>query len=447
MKRFSTAGVLALLLLSRPAPLLNAQNVPVQATSSITLDEALRRAQLNEPLFAAAAAQSRTTQLERKDARAALLPNASYHNQFLFTQSNKSQATTTQGGTSQSLPVFIANNAVHEYYSQGVVNETIGLAQIGAVRLADANAAVAAAEFEIVRRGLVATVVNLFYSVNASAEKVAITQQALDEANRFVDVTQKREAAREAAHSDVIKAQLQQQQRQRELGDATVAASRAKLELGVLLFTDPASDYSLAGLGAPAMLPDRGSIDVAARANNPELRSALASLQANQAQTFTAQAALLPDLTLNYTYGIDAPQFARYGPDGARNLGYSASATLDIPVWDWLTTERRVKAAHIRSDAAKVALTAAQRRLVANLAEFYAEADLARQQLALLDTSVTTARESLRLTNLRYVDGEATVLEIVDAQNTLISAETAQVDGVVRYQLALAQLQTLTGRL
>ena len=186
-------------------------------------------------------------------------------------------------------------------------------------------------------------------------------------------------------------------------------------------------------------------MNAAARENNPELRSAFASLQVSQAETFTAQAALLPDLALNFTYGIDAPQFAGRGPNGARNLGYSASATLDIPVWDWLTTERKVKEAHIRANAAKVQLNAAQRRLLADLAEFYDEAGVAQQQLASLDGSVVAARESLRLTNLRYVDGESSVLDVVDAQNTLIAAETAQIDGVVRYRLALAQLQTLTG--
>ena len=424
-----------------------AQTAALPQTANLTLDEAIHRAEANEPAFAAAAAEQKATALERKDARAALLPSATYHNQFLFTQSNKSQAATTQGGLTQSLPVFIANNAVHEYYSQGVVNETVGLAQMAAVRLADATAAVATAELEVARRGLVATVVNLYYSANAGEDRVAIAQRALAEADRFVDTTGKREAAREAAHADVIKAQLQQQQRQRELIDARVAAARARLELGVLLFPDPTSHYSLAAPEAPPLLPDRAGIESAARANNPELRSALASLQASQAQTFTAQAALLPDLGLNFTYGIDAPQFARSGPDGARNLGYSASATLDIPLWDWLTTERKVKEARLRGNVAKIALSAAQRRLVADLAEFYAEADVARQQLASLDGSVLTARESLRLTNLRYVDGEATVLDVVDAQNTLISQETARADGVVRYQLALAQLETLTGRL
>ena len=127
--------------------------------------------------------------------------------------------------------------------------------------------------------------------------------------------------------------------------------------------------------------------------------------------------------------------------------GFLRGTAEHLPVWDWLTSERKVKEAHIRANAAKVALTAAQRRLLADLSEFYNEADIARQQLASLDASVLTARESLRLTNLRYVDGEGTVLDVVDAENTLISSENARVDAMVRYQQALAQLETLTGRI
>ena len=57
------------------------------------------------------------------------------------------------------------------------------------------------------------------------------------------------------------------------------------------------------------------------------------------------------------------------------------------------------------------------------------------------------AAESLRLANLRYADGEATALEVVDAENTVTAAEIRQADGAVRSRIALAQLQTLTGRL
>ena len=191
----------------------------------------------------------------------------------------------------------------------------------------------------------------------------------------------------------------------------------------------------------------REDVEQAAARNNPELKSALSALAVSNADVLAARAAYLPDLGLNFTYGIDAPQLAVNGPDGIRNLGYSASVTVDIPVWDWLSTEHKVKQSEIRRGAAQVALSATQRQLIARLDEAYSEAQAARDQLASLDTSAATAKESLRLTKLRYTGGEATVLEVVDAQNAYVSAQNAREDGRVRYEAARADLQTLTGNM
>jgi outer membrane protein TolC len=92
-------------------------------------------------------------------------------------------------------------------------------------------------------------------------------------------------------------------------------------------------------------------------------------------------------------------------------------------------------------------LTVAQRRAIAQLDEFYHEAQGSLNELDSLDQSVATAAESLRLIYLRYRAGEATVLEVVDAQNSASDAESARADGIVRYRVALANLQTLTGSL
>ena len=53
--------------------------------------------------------------------------------------------------------------------------------------------------------------------------------------------------------------------------------------------------------------------------------------------------------------------------------------------------------------------------------------------------------DRVRLNALRYQAGEATMLELVDTQNALNQARNAYDDGLVRYRLALANLQTLTG--
>jgi outer membrane protein TolC len=315
------------------------------------------------------------------------------------------------------------------------------------VSRASAAAAVASAQLEIARRGLVSTVVSLFYGSIAADHRVTAAQRAADEARGFTTLTQQREMARETAHADVVKAQLQQQQRERDLADAQLQAQKSRLELAVLLFPDPRTPYMLAAANAAPALATRAEVDAAAGRHNPELQSALASLKVSSLDVTGARAAYLPDLALNYTYGIDAAQFAVRGPGNVRNLGYSASATLDIPVWDWFSTAHKVRQSEILRDAARTGLSATQRRLIAQLDEAYAEAAVARDQIASLEQSVQTAEESLRLTKLRYRAGEATVFEVVDAQNSLTTSEIAREDGMVRYQTALANLQLLTGTL
>ena len=147
------------------------------------------------------------------------------------------------------------------------------------------------------------------------------------------------------------------------------------------------------------------------------------------------------------SYGIDAAQFAANAPDGGHNLGYSASATLNIPVWDWFATHDKVRQSEIDRAVARVNLTNTQRKLIAALEEDYAEAVGAHNQLYSLNQSAATAAESLRLTRLSYSAGEAAILEVVDAENSLTASELAREDGMVRYQAALANLQLLTGTL
>ena len=83
---------------------------------------------------------------------------------------------------------------------------------------------------------------------------------------------------------------------------------------------------------------------------------------------------------------------------------------------------------------------------VADLKAFYGEAQTARSELESLRQSADLAAESQRLTTLRYQAGEATVLEVVDSQNTLTTAQNAFGDGQVRFRVAVANLQTLTGK-
>jgi outer membrane protein TolC len=312
-------------------------------------------------------------------------------------------------------------------------------------RRAGAATALARANAEIAARGLVVTVVESYYGVVVAQRQMSNAQAGSDEAQHFLSISEKLERGGEVAHSDVIKARLQANDRQRDLQEAKLALDKTRLELAVLLFPQFTQDYAVVDdLRFSSPLPPFAEAEQMAAQNNPDLKAAVAALRVANAELDVARGGHLPSLTLDYFYGIDATHFA-VRTDGIRNLGYSAVATLNVPVFNWGATQSKVRQASLQQKQARLELTQAQRQALANLRAFYAEADVAKNELDVLRNSAELAAESLRLTNLRYQGGEATALEVVDAQNTLVQARNAYDAGEARYRVALANLQTLTG--
>ena len=403
------------------------------APRTITFHDALELARKNSVDFNAALTEHGLAREDQRQARAALLPSVNYNNQVIYTEG--------QGAAAR----FIASNGIREYVSLGNAHESLSLSDVAEYRRARALESAARARAEIAGRGLVATVVQAYYGMIAAQRKYASVQEGSAEAARFLEISRKLEKGGEVAHSDVIKAQIQSQDRSRDLREAQLAMEKARLDLAVLIFPDFNENFTVVDdLDLTPALAAFDDFARAAQAKNLDLKAANALFQAAQFGVTSARGGYLPDLSLDYFYGIDAPQFSTH-TNGLRNLGYAATATLNIPVWNWGSTRSRVAQAGLKRDQARRELSLAQRKLLAQIRIAWAEADAARSELDLLRSSADLAAQSQHLTTLRYQGGEASVLEVVDSQNTLTQARNAYHDGVVRYRVALAGLQMLTG--
>ncbi|HWS94876.1 MAG TPA: TolC family protein [Candidatus Methylomirabilis sp.] len=408
---------------------------PQPATIVLTLADALERARANSPQFQAAVTELGLAREDRYQARAALLPGVDYNNAFTYTQGN---------GTSTGR--YIGANGVHEYVSQGVAHEVIGAAQVLDYQRAAAVHALAKARAEIATRGLTVTVVQSYFGLLATQTRTINAERAFNEGQHFLELSRKLGEGGEVAHSDTIKAQIQANDLKRAWQEAKLTEQNARLALAVLLFPNFFQDFTLANdLATMPALPPMNELQTMAAKNNPELQAAFAALAVANKQVGVAKAGYLPSLSVDMFYGIDANQFAKRAPDGTQNLGYQGIATLNIPVWNWGATQSKVRQAELLRHQAQVELSAAQRQALADLQSFYSEAQLAYDQLQMLKQTTELAEQSLRLTTLRYQGGEATALEVVDAQNTLTAAGNSYHDGEARYHVALANLQTLTG--
>jgi outer membrane protein TolC len=404
---------------------------------SLDLPGALQRARDYNAQFLTAGIGAALAHEDRVQAKASLFPTLNAFNQFIYTQGN---------GTPSG--VFVANDGVHVYNEQAIIHaDLFSVAKQADYRRAIAAEAAARARQDVAARGLVATVVQSYYGLVAAQRHETNARTSVDEAFRFVDITEKQERGGEVARADVIKARLQYQQRQRDLMDAETNTQKARIALGVILFPDLAQRFDITDdLSPEAPLPPLEEIESLARGNSPETRAAEAGLRQASAGIASAKAAYYPSLVVDYFYGIDANVFGIHGPDDRQNLGSVVQGTVTIPVWNWGATRSRIRQAELQQRQAQFDLTFTQRALQSNITGFYLEAQVARNQLESLRSSLDLSTESLRLTVLRYQAGEATALEVADAQTTLAQARNAQVDGLTRYRVALANLQILTGR-
>ncbi len=426
MPRFTPlAGLVACAALAQTSP-------PLQ----LTLQDALARARSVNPQLLSASLATQIAHEDAVQAKAALLPSAQGFSQVIYTQPN---------GTPSG--IFVSNDGPHVYNDQAQVHGDI----FAPVKRADYHRAIAAeavakARADLIARGIVAAVALNYYGMAAGARKLANARTSLAEAQRFLDITTQLETGGEAAHVDVVKAQIQVEQRQRDVQDAVLAAEKSRIALAVLIFPDFRRDFTVVDdMESAAPLPAFTAIQGMASNNNPDIRAAQAAIQQQTYEVSSARAAFLPALSFDYFFGINANQFAIHDPDHNLLLGSAAQVQLTVPIWTWGATRSRVKQAQLRLQQARVDLTATQRELLGNLNSFYLEAQAAAAQLASLRRSVDLSQDNLRLTVLRYQAGESTAQEVVDAQNGLALARVAYDDGLSRYRVALATLQTLTG--
>jgi multidrug efflux system outer membrane protein len=188
----------------------------------------------------------------------------------------------------------------------------------------------------------------------------------------------------------------------------------------------------------PAGLPSR------LLERRPDVRAAEQQLIAANARVGEAKARFFPDISLTGLFGRVSTEAADVLTGGAAtvaSLGVDALQPLfagKFFVYNYATALARLDQA----------LTLYRRTVLVALAEVataltsYQEAGVL---LAVQERRVASAREALRLSELRYRSGVVSFIEVLDAQRQLFAAETEQVDSLFERRLSLSQIYLALG--
>lgn len=429
-----------------PAPSPTPQNPPISRPTTtldqLTLEEAIRLANLQASTFQSAILNERIAAEDVRQAQAAFLPKVSAPLSYIYT----SPALGLPPGEPRA-PSFISSDAISVY--DALVNVSGDFDTAGKLRatLTKNRALLAAAHAgaDVAKRALAQAVIEGYYGLALAIAQRQAAEGNLKAAEEFEHITSLLLSGGEVASVDVTRAQLQTLTRRDELERARATEQVAAGALRVLVgyeFTRPivTTDLALA-IPTDAEFRQFKADDVSRR---PEFTQLEQQLRAAQQEIKIARADRLPSLSYSINGGFQTDSLK--GPRLKEHTGVSAAISLTIPIFDWGASRSRERQARLRSEAAENERTLALRGFTQQFYAARAQATSAAARIDLARAGVTKAQENLTASIARYRAGEAQIVEVTDAQTTLVEQRTALYQAIFDYQSALARLRQATGQ-
>ncbi|HZA93987.1 MAG TPA: TolC family protein [Gemmatimonadales bacterium] len=412
--------------------------VPEQPT--VTLAEAIRRAERVQPAVIRASADVRTAAAQRRNAWGAYLPriSASSSGSDFFSEGPARIDPVTgelTSGNSSTRSVSTSLSASLDLFT--------GFRRGAEMRAARATQTAAEASLIDARFEQALTTTNQFLDALAAAQLLRVREASVRRAEEQLKTAVAKLRAGSATKSDSLRslvtlgtARLDLITTQTELASAEANLARLIGEPGRVRAADDSAFYRI----MPVV--DTQAIRTEAESKSPRIQSAGANAAAARASARASRSAYWPSLTLAANTGWNGSRTTDYDLFNQRQL----SLSLRWNLFDGFDRELTIVQRDAELDLAEATAADAQREVQAELTTRLAELEAARMRTEITQTSVAAATEDLRVQQQRYRLGASTIVDLLTSQEALNQAEVDVVNARFDYLRAKAQLEALIGR-
>jgi outer membrane protein len=407
----------------------------------ISLDEAIRMAQLNSPQAIQAEGTERTSKAAKVSAIGAILPSASLSAGRTI-QFGGGQTRINQNGEQ----VTVASDPVN---STGLnLNMTLfdGGQRLYNLRTAKSQIEAAEANRVAVKYNVALDVKQQYYAVLAAIESEDAARLQMAQATEQFKTSIAKVRAGVATRSDSLRGVIQVGNAQLALINAQSSKEAADASLTRLVGSEvPVTADPKSIQENLAALPDSAELATLAK-NGPAVEQARANLDAAEESRKASKATYLPSLSASYSRSGSGTD-RRFGlGDDPFSYNGRLSFSLSYPIFNNFNREEQVVRAKVAEVNAQATLRdtqlAAQQSLTQNIGALRG----ASQRVAVQVASVAAAEEDVRVQQQRYNIGASTLLDLITSQAALATAQQALIQARYDYRIARAQLEALIGR-
>lgn len=409
--------------------------LPLAGHSEDLLD-AYREARANDPVLSQAEATRLATGEGVTQARALLLPqlNGSYgiQQQTSSSGSNLNNAGLSNYGHSRTRDVSAT-------LSQSIVD----LSQWANLAAARSTARSQDATYTAAEQALYVRVTTAYFGVLTSQDALVFAKASEDSFKQAYDQADQRFKVGLSAITDMYQAKSEY-----ELAKAQTVAAQNALDDAKEALTQitgkPVGELKKLREDLPLTPPNPADPNAwvqAALQSNATIQAGQYNVQAAEHSIDSARAGHLPTISAQVSRGKDTTwlEHGNYNVPGNGAYGTTVGISMSIPIFSGGATQSRVRQSIYQRDEAQDSLESTRRQVVRDTLNFYRSVSAGISQVEANKASVESGQKALEATRAGFDVGTQTMLNVLNAIQTLTQAESSYSQS--RHQLVLDQLQ------
>ena len=180
--------------------------------------------------------------------------------------------------------------------------------------------------------------------------------------------------------------------------------------------------------------------------NRPELKVLQNTVDLSLQTTNVLKAGNLPQVMLTGGYAVTNPNTfngfqKKFG--GVWNVG----VVVRVPIWNWGDVMYKVRASKGATAMARLELDDAREMISLQVRQNNFKVKEAQKKLTMAQSNVANADENLRMANLAFKEGVASIMTVMEAQTAWNQAQSQKIDAEISVKLSQVELQKALGTL
>ncbi|MEG4403906.1 TolC family protein [Microcoleus sp. MON2_D5] len=448
-----------------PNPLLfptNPEDVRIEQTESITLQQAIDLARRNSQVLQIAGQQVEQSRAALREQQAALYPDLNFQMDAsrsmtaggeLGVRRLQRQLNSRANGTGQPAPQAGTNFGSNSLNSTLQLNYDIDLFGRRRANIRAAEEQVRLRELDVERQAeeLRFDTAEAYYNLQNADGQVAIRQASVRNAQQSLRDAEALERAGVGTRFAVLQAQANLANEVQQLSVARRDQRVAQRRLAEILNISQSTNLTAADPVEQAgswRLSLEESIVQAFR-NRPELEQQLVQRDISKQQRRSIQAGRLPQLSVGGSYNVLGQDPDDPDPFAARGWadGYSIRASLTWSIFDGGAANARVRQRDADITIAESRFDQLRNQVRREVEQAYFGLESSFENIETSEAGVLQSREALRLARLRFQAGVGTQTDVIQAETDLTRAERNRLSAIVTYNLGLSSLQRAVSNL